>query len=83
MTTESTNLLARVLNGVPRGQECDLTATLALASGSFLAVQQKGVARQVANDQVIWARTVREAFTPTCKSGYKLDGDGVACVPVS
>jgi len=56
---------------------------MAFASGSFLVVQQKEVALQPANDQVIWARTVREAFVPTCGSGYKLDGDGGACVPVS
>lgn len=82
--TATSNLLARVLNGVPVGQECDHIGTTALASGSFLSVEQKGPAREaVQEDQAVWARAVRESFTPVCGSGYKLDGDAVGCVPVS
>ena len=71
------------LNGVPRGRECGHGVTMELATGSFLHVEQKGLARQVANDQVVWARAIREAFVPSCRSGYKLDGDAVVCVPAS
>lgn len=81
--TATTNLLARVLNGVPVGQECDHIGTTALASGSFLSVEQKGPSREaVQEDQAVWARAVRETFAPACGSGYKLDGDAVGCVPV-
>ena len=73
--------MGRVVNGVPRGQECDHETTMSLATGSLLIIQQKGVAQQEVNNQVIWARAIREAFAPTCRSGYKLDGDGVGCVP--
>ena len=79
----TTNLLGRVLNGVPIGQECDHVGTTALASGSFLSIQEKDLPRQTAYNQVVWARAVREAFAPACADGYKLDGDAVVCAPVS
>lgn len=82
--TATSNLLARVLNGVSVGQECDHIGTTTLASGSFLSVEQKGPAREVAQwDEAVWARAVRETFTPGCESGYKLDADAVGCAPVS
>ena len=80
--TATSNLLARVLNGVPVGQECDHIGTTTLASGSFLSVEQKRAAREVAQwDEAVWARAVRETFTGSCESGYKLDGDAVGCIP--
>jgi hypothetical protein len=82
--TATSNLLARVLNGVTVGQECDHIGTTTLASGSFLSVEQKAPAREDAQwDEAVWARAVRETFTGTCSSGYKLDGEGAGCVAVS
>ena len=81
--TATSNILARVLNGVPVGQECDHIGTTTLASGSFISVEQKGPAREAEWDEALWARVVRETFTPGCVSGYELDVDAVGCIPVS
>ena len=70
-----------MLNGVPVGQECTLSATTELTSGSFLSIVQKRVAREDAQwDEAVWARAVRETWTGSCSSGYKLDGDNLACI---
>src|SRR5258706_2263239 len=79
--TATSNLLARVLNGVPVGQECDHIGTTALASGSFLSVEHKRPSREALQDQAVWARAVRETFTPACGSGYTVDGDAVDAFP--
>jgi hypothetical protein len=82
--TATSNLLARVLNGVPVGQECDHIGTTTLASGSFLSIEQKGPAREEAQwDEALWARAVRGTFAPACVTGYELDTDAVGCVYVS
>ena len=78
---ERTNLFGRVLNGVPVGQECEQSTTTELTSGSFLSVVQKRVAREDAQwDEAVWARAIRETWAGSCSSGYKLDGDNVACM---
>jgi len=78
----TSNIFARVLNGVSVGQECDHIATTTLATGSFLSIEQKGSAREASWDEALWARAIRETFTPTCVAGYELDRGAVGCIPI-